>query len=331
MFNKFFACLLVTACATVGVSADVMAAKTIKVGIGDALDSGAGQYGVKFKELVEAKTNGEIIVDLFPNSALGDEPEMLQNTRRGSLDMCIVGIGNAAPLVPRLAALTFPYLLDSEEAVVTATTGELADYFNQIVIEKGGFRILGYVYSNFRHLTNSKRPVTKLEDIKGLKLRVPNNEVFIATYKAWGASPVPMGWAETFTALQQGVVDGQDNPYVVNYTTKFQEVQDYLTEVHYQYSLQPLFMGEKNFKSFSPEVQKAFIDAGLEAQMFILDWENANSSVARKGMEDAGVEVFVLEDEAVWRQKAIDEVWPTMYEFVGGKEVIDMILEKIKK
>ncbi len=329
MFKKFFACLLVTAFATVGLSATAQA-QALRIGIGDPLDSGAGQYGVKFKELVEAKTNGEYTIDLFPSGALGDEAEMLQNTRRGSLDMCIVGIGNAVPMVPTLAALTFPYLLDTEEAVVKATTGKLFDYFNEQTIKTGGFRILGYVYTNYRFLTNSKRPVKNLNDVKGLKVRVPNNEVFIATYKAWGANPVPMGWNETFTALQQGVVDGQDNPYVVNYTMKFQEVQDYITEVHYQYSLQPLFIGEKKFESFSPEVQKIFKEAAMEAQMYILNWENENSSVAKKGMRDAGVEVAMLEDEAAWRQKAIDEVWPTMYEFVGGKEVIDMILTELK-
>ncbi len=330
MFKKFFACLLVTAFATVGVNISQAQAQALRIGIGDPLDSGAGQYGVKFKELVEAKTNGEITIDLFPSGALGDEAEMLQNTRRGSLDMCIVGIGNAVPMVPTLAALTFPYLLDTEEAVVKATTGELFDYFNEQTIKTGGFRTLGYVYTNYRFLTNSKRPVKNLNDVKGLKIRVPNNEVFIATYKAWDANPVPMGWNETFTALQQGVVDGQDNPYVVNYTMKFQEVQDYVTEVHYQYSLQPLFIGEKKFGSFSPEIQKIFIEAAMEAQMFILDWENENSSLAKKGMMDAGVEVSTLEDEAAWRQKAIDVVWPTMYEFVGGKEVIDMILTELK-
>lgn len=302
-----------------------------KVGIGDPIDSGAGQYGVKFKEVVEKLTGGKVQIELFPNCALGDESEMLQNTRRGTLDMSIVGIGNAVPVVPGLAALTMPYLLENEAAVVKATTGKLFDYFNDLAIKSGGLRILGYTYCNYRHLTNSKRPVTSMADIAGLKLRVPNNKVFVATFQAWGANPVPMAWAETFTAMQQGVVDGQDNPYVVNHTMKFEEVQKYLTELHYHYSLQPLFVGERTFKKLTPEVQNVLIKAGMEAQMYILQWENAQSAVARKAMEDKGVKVSQLTDEPAWRKAAMEKVWPEYYEFVGGKQVIDMILEEVKK
>lgn len=314
-----------------GVFSPVAAQTVFKVGIGDPIDSGAGQYGVKFKELVEKRTNGQVSVELFPNCALGDESEMLQNTRRGSLDMSIVGIGNAVPLVPGLAALTLPYLLENEDAVVKATTGKLFTYFNDLSVKSGGLRILGYVYCNYRHLTNSKRPVTSMADLAGLKLRVPNNKVFVATFQAWGANPVPMAWAETFTAMQQGVVDGQDNPYVVNHTMKFEEVQKHLTELHYHYSLQPLFIGERTFAKLTPELQKILAEAGMEAQMYILKWENEQSLVARKAMEAKGVKVSTLTDEAEWRKVAMEKVWPEYYEFVGGKPVIDMILEEVKK
>lgn len=302
-----------------------------KMGIGDPIDSGAGEFGKKFKSIVEKRTNGKITIELFPNCSLGDESEMLQNTRRGTLDMTVVGIGNAVPLVPGLGAYTLPYLLDTEEAVVKATTGPLFDYFNELSVKTGGLRILGHCYTNFRHLTNSQKPVTSLADVKGIKIRVPNNKIFVATYQAWGANPVPMAWAETFTALQQGVIDGQDNPYVVNHTMKFEEVQKYLTELHYQYSLQPLFIGERTWKKLDPSLREILSEAGMEAQMHVLKWENEQSGLARKAMEDAGVKVSTLSDEAQWKQIAVEKIWPEYYDFVGGKSVVDMITKEISQ
>tara|TARA_R110000751_G_scaffold28422_12_gene74112 strand:+ start:1106 stop:1624 length:519 start_codon:yes stop_codon:yes gene_type:complete len=136
-----------------------------------------------------------------------------------------------------------PYALRSHADAVKATTGPLADEWNQIAEKQAGVHIVSWLYSNFRYLTNSKRPVTSLEDLEGMKIRVPQNKIMLATYQAWGASPISMSWPEVFTGLQQGVIDGQDNPDIVNYTMKFQEMQKYLTEVHYQYSLQPIVMG----------------------------------------------------------------------------------------
>ena len=306
------------------------AEKILKVGVGDAIDSDAGVFARKFKEIVEKQTNGTVEVQIFPNCSLGDEGEMFQNVRRGTLDMACIGVGNAVPFISPLGVYTLPYLLTNDEEVVKATTGDLFKYFNDVSIKRGGVRILGHCYTNFRHLTNSVRPVTRLEDIKGLKIRVPASKINVATYQAWGANPVPMGWAETFTALQQGVVDGQDNPYVVNYTTKIHEVQKYLTELHHQYSLQPLFIGEKHFKNMTPELQTVLIDAGMQAQMYILEWQKKNSQKAREAMEKAGLQISTLEDETEWENLA-RAVWPEFYNFVGGKEVIDMVTAAIAK
>ena len=306
------------------------AEKILKVGVGDAIDSGAGVFALKFKDIVETKTNGTVEVQIFPNCSLGDEGEMFQNVRRGTLDMACIGIGNAVPFVSPLGVYTLPYLLTNDEEVVKATTGDLFKYFNDVSVKRGGVRILGHCYSNFRHLTNSVRPVNKLEDVKGLKIRVPASKINVATYQAWGANPVPMGWAETFTALQQGVLDGQDNPYVVNYTTKIHEVQKYLTELHHQYSLQPLFIGEKHFKKMSPELQTILVDAGMESQMYMMQWEKENSNKARQAMEEAGLQVSILQDEAEWEKRA-RAIWPEFYDFVGGKDVIDMVLAAIAK
>ena len=331
MFRK----LLVVAVAVIALSTfgqvDAFAKQIIRVGMGDAMDSDQGAFAKRFEEIVESLSNGDIQVELFPNGALGTETEMLQNTRMGTLDMSIIGIGNTVPFVKELGTLAMPYLIENDYEAVKATTGGLGDYWNQLAIKKGGFRIFGWTYSNFRHLTNSKRPVKSLADIKNLKIRIPQNKIIMATFKAWGANPVPMAWSETFTALQQGVVDGQENPYIVNYTTKFHEVQDYLTELHYQYSLQPLIMGERTYKKMDEKTKALVTRAGIEAQQYCILFQTLEASGARAGMEKGGVEVSTLSDEAEWKKLAIEKVWPKFHNFIGGKKNLDLVLESLGK
>lgn len=307
------------------------AKRVFRVGMGDAIDSDQGAMAKQFKGLVESLSNGEIEVQLFPNGALGTETEMLQNTRRGTLDMAFIGVGNAVPFVKPLGTLTMPYLIENHYDAMTATTGGLGAHWNNLSIEKGGFRILGWTYSNFRFITNSKRPVAKLADIKGMKIRIPQNQIIMATLKSWDANPVPMAWSETFTALQQGVVDGQENPYIVNYTMKFHEVQKYLTEVHYQYSLQPLIIGEKAWKNYDEATRNLLTRAGIEAQQYCIAFQILEAEKAKQGMMANGVQVDTLEDEEQWKQLAKDKVWPEYYDFVGGKENVDMVLKALGK
>ena len=153
-----------------------------------------------------------------------------------------------------------------------------------------------------------------MADMQGLKFRVPQSAVLIAAYKAFGGSPTPISWAETFTALQQGVVDGQCYGYIGFKANKFNEAnQKYLTEVHYTYQLQPLVISERVFKKMTPEMQKVIVDAG------------------KKYLIDNGLQVSQLEDEDVWKKAAMEKVWPEMADFVGGKETINAYLKACGK
>lgn len=314
---------LVATAILAALSANAAQARTFQVGMGDPMDSDQGALAQRFAELVEQYSDGEMKVDLFPGGQLGPETGMIQDTRIGSLDMAFIGVGNLTPYAPRLGALTMPYSLRSHADAVKATTGPLADRWNQIAREEAGVEIVSWLYSNFRFLTNSDRPVRNLEDLQRLKVRVPQNEMMLATYEAWGANPISMSWPEVFTALQQGVVDGQDNPYIVNYTMKFHEVQDYLTEVHHQYSLQPLVMGVRTYDSLSEE-ERAIIDrAGIDAQLYALQFQLTGAVEAREAMEAEGVEVMSLEDEEEWIRIAQEEVWPAFYDKIGGQEAFE--------
>lgn len=322
---------IIAAAALIAVSAGLAEAKVLKLGMGDPLDSDQGALAKRFAELVAEYSNGDITVKLFPSGQLGNETGMIQNARLGTLDFALVGIGNLTPFAKKLGALTMPYVIASHEDAVRITTGALGQRWNQIAREDAGVQVVGWTYSNFRYLTNSKRPVTTLEDLKGLKVRVPQNKLMLATYEAWGAAPIAMAWPEVFTALQQGVVDGQDNPYIVNYTMKFQEVQKYLTEVHYQYSLQPLLVGVRNYNKFTPE-ERAIIDrAGLEAQQYALMFQLTEANKAKQGMIAEGVQVLSIENEQLWEDIAKKEVWPQFYDDIGGKDSFDEVLKLLGK
>ena len=196
----------------------------------------------------------------------GDESEAFRNVQKGTLPLAMGGIANLVPFEKKLGLLTLPYLFANIDEVVAGTNGAPAELLNKYAT-KAGFRILTWTYTDFRYISNSKRPITKMADMQGLKFRVPQSAVLIAAYKAFGGSPTPISWAETFTALQQGVVDGQCYGYIGFKANKFNEAnQKYLTEVHYTYQLQPLVISERVFKKMTPEMQKLLIDAGKYAQ-----------------------------------------------------------------
>ena len=305
------------------------AEKTLKIGMGDTLDSDQGWLATRFKEIVEANSNGKYKVELFPAGQLGDEQKMVKDARRGSIDGAVVAINNITPFSKSVGVLTLPYLIQNFNDAVKVTTGELGAKWQAFLVKEAGVRPLGWSYANFRVLTNSKRPVKKLEDLKGLKLRVPKNAIMIETWKALGAEPIPMAWPETFTAMQQGVVDGQDNPHVVNFAFKFYEVQKYTSEVHYNFALQPLVMGEKFFSSLPVEDQMMFIRAGLEAQQYNLLTAVSVAEEAKQNMISKGVEHMEIEDEDQWAKVAMETVWPKFYDSIGGKAAADEVVKAL--
>jgi len=223
-------------------------AKEWKMALGDAAGGTQWEVGTQFAKLLKKHSKGEVTVALFPNGQLGSEQETVQNCRLGTLDLSVIAINNVTPFSPKVGILTLPYMILSLEEAVTLTQGPLGQKLTEDTIKAAGVRILGWAYSGFRVLTNSKRPVKTVKDLKGLVIRVPKNAIMIDTYKSWGINPTPMAWDETFTALQQKVVDGQDNPYITNYVMKFYEVQKYVTNIRYLFSLEPLIISEALFQ-----------------------------------------------------------------------------------
>ena len=308
-----------------------MAVENYKVAVGDPEDSEQGVAALAFKAYVEKETKGEVQIDLFFAGALGDESEAFRNVQKGTLPFAVGGIANLVPFEKKLGLLTLPYLFENLDEVVKGTNGKPAELLNSYAT-KAGFRILCWTYTDFRYISNSKHPIKKLDDIKDLKFRVPQSAVLIAAYKAFGGSPTPISWAETFTALQQGVVDGQCYGYIGFKAMKFNEAnQKYLTEVHYTYQLQPLVMSERVYRKTKPELQKIFVDGGMFAQEAVLKYQKEYAQAAKDELIAGGLVVDMLEDEEAWKKAAYDKVWPEMADFVGGKDAINEYLKAMGK
>lgn len=308
------------------------AATVLKVAVGDPEDSEQGVAAKTFKEYVEKESKGKYEVQLFFSGQLGDETETIHNVRRGTLDASVVGIANIVPFVKKLGVLTLPYMFDNLDDVVKGTNGASHELLNGYAVKEGGFQVLCWTYTDFRWITNSKHPIKKMDDIKGLKFRVPQSAVLIAAYKAFGGNPVPISWAETFTALQQGVVDGQCYGYIGIQSMKFMEAnQKYLTEVHYTYQLQPLIMSRRVFDKLPKEDQALMLAAGRAAQEAVLKYQTEEGGKAKEALIAKGLVVDRLEDEDKWKEAAMKTVWPEMADFVGGKDAINAYLKSFGK
>ncbi|MFG6175614.1 TRAP transporter substrate-binding protein [Halomonas sp. THAF12] len=298
-----------------------------KMALGDAAGGTQYELGTTFAELIEEKTDGEVTVKLFPNGQLGSEQDTVNNASMGLLDLSVLAINNITPFSPTVGVMTLPYVIQSPEDARTLTQGEVGKELTQNTIRDAGVRILGWAYSGCRRLTNSARPVASPADLDGLNIRVPKNEIMISAYQAWGVNPSPLAWSETFTALQQGVVDGQDNPYITIDAMKFYEVQDYVTDSCYVFSMEPLIISEGKFQSLSPETQELVLEAGQEATEHSYDYLiTTEADIKHRLTEEHGMEIVQpANDEQEWIDLATG-IWPDFYDSIGGKEKLDEVL-----
>lgn len=305
----------------------VNAAK-FKIAVGDGAGGTQEALGKKF--IQELQKNTKHSGKLFLNGQLGNEQDTVNDASMGTLDFSILAINNVTPFSPSVGVLTLPYMIQSLDDAVKLTQGNIGKELIEKTKRDAGVRIIGWAYSGFRVLTNSKRPITTLEDLKGMVVRVPKNAIMIETYKSWGINPTPMAWSETFTGLQQGVVDGQDNPYITIYAMKFDEVQKYVTNVRYLFSIEPLIVSESVFQDQNKATQAAILAAGKAATEFsandlLVSEARIKAELIKRGMEISDP----ANGEKEWIDKATTTVWPKFYKSVGGKENVNHVLKAL--
>ena len=310
--------------------ATAVSAKTFKMALGDAAGGTQDAAGKKFAEVFEQKTGGKHKVKLFHNGQLGSEQDTVNDAAIGTLDFSVLAINTITPFSPTVGIFTLPYMILSLDEAVTLTQGEIGQELVENTMRDAGVRIIAWSYAGFRVLSNSKQPIKTLDDLKNIVVRVPKNEIMIDTYNSWGNNPTPMAWSETFTALQQGVVDGQDTPYITIHAMKFYEVQKYITNLRYLFLLEPIIVSESVFQDQSEDVQKAILEAGAEATAFSAQYLADTEAKLKADLIAKGMQIDdPANDEKEWIEAATSQVWPKFYDSIGGVEKVNAALKSV--
>jgi TRAP-type C4-dicarboxylate transport system substrate-binding protein len=270
----------------------------------------------RFTELVAIYTDNGIRGEIFPGAQLGGEREMAQQTRQGKIHVSLPATNNLATMAPSLNVFILPYIATSTDEV-----NYLQDKITPIlvprVIKEANVRIVGWENSGWRaFFYKSATPIEKPSDLAKLKMRVPPNPIMIASYKAWGGQPTPLGWTELYNALQQGVVEGGDNPVTDVIGMKFQEVINRMTRFHYTILTHPIIVSETWFQGLSKPHQAAVLRAGREATDYIRWWQPQDEENWWNQARAAKVIITDIKDETEWITKA-RAIWPEYYKTIG--------------
>lgn len=242
----------------------------------------------EFARLVHEKTDGRLEIKLYPNEQLGSEMDTLNMIRDGSADMTISG-ESMQNWAPKAALIAAPYAFRDMDHMVKVIEGDLGKEISDQIIEKVGVTPIYYHIRSARNLTSNK-PIRSVEDLKGFKMRVPNVPVFLDAWKAAGAQPQAMAFSEVFTALQQNVIHGQENPYDLILSGGLYEVQKYVNETEHVLGWIYVVVGNKQLNSLPEDMRAAVLEAAAEAQkigeqLFIEDTEYCKQQLIEKGME----------------------------------------------
>lgn len=259
------------------------------------------QAAVKFKEEVEAKSDGRIEVQLFPNEQLGAEMDVINSIQLGTADMTITG-ESLQNWAPKAAMMAVPYAFRDSAHLKKAVKGEIGDQIEAQITKRANLVPLAWFERGPRHLT-SNRPITSPDELDGLRLRVPNVPLFVDTWEALGARPTPMAFSEVFTALQQNTIEGQENPLSLIESASFDEVQDYVNLTGHVRSWIYVVIGKNKLESLPEDLQQVVRDAAQEMQSYEAELFEADQKRLRESLKERGME-FVEVDTDAFAEKA---------------------------
>jgi len=279
---------------------DSMEPRTIKLAHVVNEQDGFHIAAVKFKELVEERTDGKLTVELYPNAQLGDERTLLEGMQIGTVDMGVITNGPVANFVEEIAVFELPFLFPSPEAAYEVLDGPIGQEL-LAKLEEVNLKGLAYAERGFRNLTNDVRPVRSPEDIEGLKIRVMENPVYIDTFRALGANAVPMAWTEALTAMQQGTIDGQENPVNVVYSFKLYEPQQYMSFTRHTYAPAIFVMGMSVWNTLPGDVQEIVQASAQEAAEHERQMNAEMEAEQIQGLLDNGMEIVNDPDIAAFQ------------------------------
>lgn len=280
----------------------------------------------KFKELVEEKTEGKVLIELFPNATLGDERTLLEGMQMGTVDMGIITNGPVANFLPEMAVFELPFLFSTPDEAYAVLDGEVGQELLG-KLEDVSLKGLAYAERGFRNLTNSQKPVSTPADLDGLKIRVMENPVYIDTFQALGANTVPMAWTEALTALQQKTIDGQENPVNVIYSFKLSETQNYLSMTRHTYAPAIVVMSLEKFNGLSEDIQTIFKESAQEAAEYERQINADSEATQLAEIQEQGMEVILDLDTTPFKE-AVKPVYEKYGEEFG--DYLNRIQDQLK-
>lgn len=283
----------------------------------------------KFGEIVNKETNGAIKVEVYSDSVLGGERQILEGVQMGTIQGGLVSTAVTGTLTPRVSAFDLPFLFKDKQTAFKVLDGPIGQEVLKDLPSKGviGF---GYWDSGFRHLTNSKKEVTAIADMAGLKVRTMESKVHVDTWKALGVNPTPMSFNQVYSALEQKVVDGQENPWVIIKTNKLFEVQKFLTNTGHVYSSSVFVVSKVFWDTLSDKEKEIITKAELQARAFERELNEKQDAECLKDLAASGMKVTELAPGE--KAKIVEKLQPVYKDFAAtiGGDLVDRLLAAVK-
>jgi len=285
--------------------------------------------GEKWAELVNKQSGGKMTIKVFANGVLGGDVQVLSAVQGGTLDFTSMNSGILQSQVKEFAILDFPFLFNDGKEADAILDGAFGKKLTDLLPAKGLVQ-LAYWELGFRELTNSKRLINKAEDLAGLKIRVIQSPIYIETFNALGANSVPMPFTEVYTALEQKIIDGQENPFSVIETSKFNEVQKFLTVSNHIYNPQSLLASKKKWDALTKDEQNLLLSTAQEART----WERQHArSLAEESIANLkkSMQVSVLSPEELVKIRT--KIKPVIDKFSAsvGPELVQQLQSELEK
>jgi tripartite ATP-independent transporter DctP family solute receptor len=292
------------------------------------------QHLLTFKQELEKRLGDKVQVRIFYGGQLGKSAnDVIGGLQHGSFEMATWALGNFGEYSKAFDIMDVPYLFLNEDIVYKFVDGPIGEAMKQQLLKDTNIKLLAYTPLGFRHFTTGKKPITSVEDLSGLKIRTMTSKLQMAGVKQLGAAPTPIPYSEVFTSLQQGVIDGQENPIMNIYDSKFYEVQKYMTLTNHNFTFTSLLMDNKFFEKLSPDIQKAILEsnsiADKQARKTLADKED---EILKKLGEKMQITKLNIEELKKFKQVA-QGCWPEAKAKIGeatfNKAVTEV--EKIEK
>ena len=307
-----------------------MAQERIRIAGNFSVDHSSSVAIEQFKKDVEAATNGKVIIEVFPAMQLGGAQENVTQVRAGTIMMTWVGMAFLSRTVPELEAVSLPFLFPNREVAYKVMDGPIGALIDQKLADKG-FIALGFMELGAREVTNSVRPIKTMADLKGLKIRLQPNETHLATFRALGANPIAMDIREVYSAMEQKVIDGHENPYALIYDSRFFEVQKYVSNTAHFFDFIAVVANRKKFEALPADQQQAIKTAMQKAVATQRAGAAKADAQALVELQKKGMQYDVMppaEREAMRKATAgvVDDIKKRV-----GTDLVDRVLLEVKK